>query len=338
MKEIDMEVLTTELTAALEAAEQKEAELMSLKVEEKQEEVSEIEQEKSETKEEIPETDDKEEKDDAFPLIPKEWTAEEKEEFEAVLANPELKKSAELMITRYDNLKKGFYKKADELASTKKEVSEWNDIFDPYKDALKQRGYTPTAYVGRLIGVDRRLSAEPDKVIKELMEAYKVTPEKLGFSNGADDYYENDEISQLKKKIESLENTYKTTAVSAERTEEESNARAIRDFKFAIDESGEPKYPLFDEVKEEMAILLNSGKAKSLEDAYSKSPTVKEKLAEAEKERRSKEDLEAARKKAVIAKKAGKGVKNTSDASYSGTTTKDLSELLKEGFREAGYL
>lgn len=337
MKEIDMDGFTNELAAALDAAEKKEAELMSPK-EETQEEVVEEKEATEAPEEKSTEVKELEKDDEQFPLIPKEWTAEEKEEFEAVLANPELKKSAELMITRYDNLKKGFYKKADELANTKKEVSEWNEIFDPYKDALKQRGYTPTAYVGRLISVDRRLSAEPEKVIKELMEAYKVTPEKLGISNGADDYYENDEISQLKQKIESLEKTYKNTSEVTERQTEEANLRAIRDFKFAIDETGEPKHPLFEEVKEEMAILLNTGKATSLEDAYLKSPTVKEKLAEAEKERRSKDELEAARKKAAMAKKASKGVKNTSDASYSGASTKDLSELLKEGFREAGYL
>lgn len=342
MEDIKMDDFASELATALQEAETKEAELMTPKAEEKKEEISETEQENSETKEEVSETDvdgvDKEEKDEAFPLIPKEWTAEEKEEFEAVLANPELKKSAGLMITRYDNLKKGFYKKADELATTKKEVSEWNEIFDPYKGRLQEKGYTPVSYVNRLINVDRRLSAEPDKVIKELMEAYKVTPEKLGLGNGADDYYENDEISQLKQEVQSLKNKYEDNTKRAERQSEEANIRAIRDFKFAIDEAGETKYPLFEEVKEEMSILLNSGKATSLEDAYFKSPTVKEKVAAMEKERHGKDELEAARRKAAQAKKASKGVKTNSDASYTKNTTQDLSSLLREGFREAGLL
>lgn len=333
---IDMSGFATELQEALSAAEKKETELM--KPQEKVEEKEEIQVE-TETEEVEEVSEDKEEvkDDEEFPLIPKEWTAEEKAEFEDIIANPELKKSAELMINRYDNLKKGFYKKADELAQTKKNLSEFNEIFDPYKDTLKQRGHTPATYINSLLNVDRQLSQDPASVIKKLMEAYKVTPENLGMSNEADDYYEDEKYSKLERKIKELEGRGSKDKEDAERIQRESDARAIRDFKYAIDDNGESKYPLFDEVQSEMGILLNNGKATTLEEAYFKSPTVREKLLEEKQKEDKSKELEVARKKATQAKKASKGVRNNSSADYVGKDTRDLSAMLAESFRNAGF-
>jgi len=344
-KGVDMSGFAEELQNALDNADKKEEIVEDVKEEdsETEPESSETEPESSETEDEDSETEDEDseteqDEKDEFPLIPNEWTAEEKEEFEAILANPELEKSAKLMIDRYDNLKKGFYKKAIELAHSKKDISEWNDIFDPFKENLKQRGETPTGYVAKLLNVDRQLSQDAPKVIKQLMEAYRVTPEKLGFGNEADDYYDDDKISRLEKKIEMLEGRGQQDKEATERQIEKANAEAIRAFKFAIDESGNDKYPLFEEVKEEMAILLSKGKANSLEDAYYKSPSVKEKLSEENKAKQEKEALAAARKKAAQVKKTNKNPRPNASASYTGQDTRDIRDLLAENFKNAGFL
>jgi len=343
-KEVDMSAFADELQNALDAAQEKEVvpqeAVEEKEVEDEEQEVSGEDQADDETEdqtEEQPQEEDEEE-GESFTLIPSEWTEEEKREFEQILENPDLEKSAKIMIDRYGSLKKGFYKKADELAKTKRDLSEWSEIFDPYQEALKQRGYTPASYVNSLLNVDRQLAQDPAAVIKQLMESYKVTPEKLGFSNDADDYYEDDKISRLEKEIESLKNQGKQEKELTSRQQADENARMVREFKFAIDESGEPKYPMFEEVKEEMAILLDKGKATTLEDAYFKSPTVKEKLVEEREEKKKKEELVAARKKAASAKKAGRGVKTSSSASYSGPDNRDLETMLTEGFKERGLI
>jgi len=273
-----------------------------------------------------------------FPLVPNEWTSEEKEKFEDLLENPETKEAAKVLINRYDNLKKGFYKKADELAHTKKNLSEFDEIFDPYKDVLKQRGHTPASYVNRLLDVDRQLSVNPESVIKNLMEAYKVTPDKLGFSNDADDYYDNDEITQLKKEIQELKAQGARKAEDEGRSQQETYANMIRDFKFTVNEQGEPKYPLYEEVKEEMAILLQKGKASTLEEAYNLSPTVKEKTFEQQQEMKKQLELEEARKSARRAKKASKGVKPSAGSSSAANDSVDLKDMLSREFREKGFM
>lgn len=276
--------------------------------------------------------------DENFPLVPNEWTAEEKEKFEDLLENPETKEAAKVLIDRYDNLKKGFYKKADELAQTKKNLSEFDEIFDPYKDALKQRGYTPARYVSRLLDVDRQLSHNPAAVIKNLMEAYKVTPDKLGISNGADDYYEDDKVAQLERKILELEARSTKQTEDAGRTERESYAQMVRDFRFAVNESGEPKYPLYEEVKEEMAILLQSGKASTLEEAYKLSPTVKEKSFERQQEMKKQKELDEARLRARQAKKSSKAAKPSAGSAAAANDSVDLKDMLAQAFREKGFV
>ena len=172
--------------------------------------VSEEQEPIEEIKEEVkPEEGTKESDDEEFPKIPTDWSKEERERFETALDDPALKEQAAVFIERYNHLKKGFYKKAEETAELKKSVSAWNDIFDANaKAALEKRGIDEVQYTRNLMNVDRLLSQDPAGTLKRLMEGYKVTPEQLGFSatkESTEDYYNtDDEINQLRNEIKEL--------------------------------------------------------------------------------------------------------------------------------------
>lgn len=251
--------------------------------------------------------------EEEFKLIPKEWKKEEKEKFEAVLNNPETKEAAEVLISRYENLRKDYHRKAGERAEFAKQVSSWDEIFDDRaKEALKARGIEAPEYVRRLLSVEQSLITNPAPTIKKLMEAYRVDPKQFVSDESNDEVVDYDKtITELKKEVAQLKqgNVQNKTDIAARQDAE--IAKQIRDFKFAIDESGEPKHPLFEEAYDEMSSLIVKGKAKTLEEAYEMSPTVQLAKMQAEAERQKEVDLQEEKRKVAKAKKAAKGIANT---------------------------
>lgn len=295
-----------------------------------------------EVKAEEPAQEKEEEKnEEQFPLVPKDWSEEEKERFESALANPELKEAAAVFTERYDSLKKGFYKKADETATLKKDASAWGDVFDSdTKGSLEKRGVSEQQYTKQLLHVDRQLSKDPAGTIKRLMEGYKVTPEQLGLASeqAEDNFYDSEnKINQLEKEIAAMKSQGQQAEAAKIERQEQSVRSQMRDFKFAIDDNGDTLYPLFEDVKTEMSILLDSGKATTLEEAYNKSPTVREKQLDAKAEANSKRDLEADRKKVKDARRASRTISTKSSAPTKINRRMTIEEHLREGFKAAGH-
>ena len=274
--------------------------------------------------------------EEEFKLIPKEWKKEEKEKFEAVLNNPETKEAAEVLISRYENLRKDYHRKAGERAEFAKQVSSWDEIFDDRaKEALKARGIEAPEYVKRLLSVEQSLITNPAPTIKKLMEAYRVDPKQFVNDESNDEVVDYDKtITELKKEVAQLKqgNVQNKTDIAARQDAE--IAKQIRDFKFAIDESGEPKHPLFEEAYDEMSSLIVKGKAKTLEEAYEMSPTVQLAKMQAEAERQKEVDLQEEKRKVAKAKKAAKGITNTRVVT---PAPEELSfeEMLRRNLREA---
>ena len=274
--------------------------------------------------------------EEEFKLIPKEWKKEEKEKFEAVLNNPETKEAAEVLISRYENLRKDYHRKAGERAEFAKQVSSWDEIFDDRaKEALKARGIEAPEYVKRLLSVEQSLITNPAPTIKKLMEAYRVDPKQFVSNESNDEVVDYDKtITELKKEVAQLKqgNVQNETNIAARQDAE--IAKQIRDFKFAIDESGEPKHPLFEEAYDEMSSLIVKGKAKTLEEAYELSPTVKLAKMQEEAERKREVDLQEEKRKVAKAKKEAKGITNNRVVKQA-PIKMSLEDRLREKFAEA---
>lgn len=288
------------------------------------------------------------EEEDLFPIISKDWSKEEQERFTSALKTPELKEAASVFTERYEQLKKGFYKKADETANLKKTLSAWEEVYDSgAKETLAKRGINEQDYVKQLLQVDRMLSQNPAETIKKIMEGFKVTPDQMGFSTSkaddadGDDFFDSDnkQIDQLKKEIADLKSSMQQEKTQVVEQQQKSVESQIRDFKHAIDDNGEPKYPLFEEVKEEMSIFLQNGKASTLEEAYNMSPTIKEKKLSAKSEADEKAKLEADRKKVQDAKRASRGVSNKKSVPMQTPRKKmSIEERFAENFKKAGAI
>lgn len=282
--------------------------------------------EKAEAKEEIAEEKTEEKQEDTD--IPNNWNKEEKKAFEDI---PDeiitqdgtaisLKAMKDVVLTRNEELLKAFNEKAREASAAKKGSEDWNKLLDPYKSQLTATGQSAQQWIGSILQTVHKLQADPKVVIKELIGTYKVSASDLGFtteqSEDEDDFHgeSNPKVTKLETTIETLTKRLD----SYENANVQRSNQAVQDdiatFKDAKDADGNLTHPHFVEAREEMGVLMTTGKAKTMQEAYEKSPAVRSKGLNIVKTDNG-EALKKAREEAAKAKKAGKTVKTRSGSS-----------------------
>ena len=184
----------------------------------------------------------------------------------------------------------------------------------------------------------RKLQQNPAAVIKDLIGTYKVSTADLGIkteqSEDEDDAHgESDpKVTKLVTTIETLQKRLDSFEDATVQQKNKSVQDEIIAFKSEKDGDGNLIYPHFDEVRDEMGILMETGKAKTMQEAYGKSPTVMSKGLKVVKPD-NKEALKNAREEAATAKKAGKTVKTRSGSSNNHLKGLSLRDELRAGLR-----
>jgi hypothetical protein len=268
------------------------------------------ESQEEEITEEVAEAADEVEEEDEFPLIPKDMSKEEQEHFKSLLEsdNEELRVGAEIFLERYNNLKKGFYKKSQEFAQGTKELKEIDNVFEPFKQVMAQGGVSKAQYLKNMVEWEQALHQDPVNAVKKIMKQFNVDAKKLGYTQEYDEYnddFTNDEDNVILKKLEALEadNKKLKTQIANQPV-----LTQIENFKNATTAEGKLQHPLFNEVAPLMGSIIQSGKATTLEQAYSMAIRLTDNEAP---EQSTTVDLDKIRQKVAKARKAGKGVKTS---------------------------
>ena len=117
-----------------------------------------------------------------------------------------------------------------------------------------------------------------------------------------------------------------------------SSLQDVKSFAEAKDAQGNPLYPHFGTVREDMIGLLQLGKAADLKSAYDKAIRLSDDLWQQQQEAKSQADAaaRAAQKQAVVARAKRNAVSTASSTPNSGNDTGDkgLRDTLRENFRE----
>ncbi len=277
---------------------------------------------------------------------PNNWNAEEKKAFEDIPdeivtqdgTTVSLKAMKDVALNRYEDLLKGFNEKAREASTAKKGSEDWNKLLDPYKLQLTTAGMEPQEWIGSILQGVHNLQQNPAAVIKDLIGTYKVSAADLGIkteqSEDEDDFHgESDpKVTKLETTIDTLQKRLDTFENANVQRSNQTVQDEIVTFKSEKDVDGNLTHPHFDEARDEMGILMQTGKAKTMQEAYEKSPTVRSKGLTVVKTD-NKEALKKAREEAAKAKKAGKTVKTRSGQSVNPHKGLSLRDELKAGYR-----
>lgn len=289
--------------------------------------------ESEEGEDEIQKTVEKE-----LPLIPKDWSAEEKEVFERMLASddPEIQLAAAVFSERYNNMKKGLYKNFQQNALKIKEQTHIENLFKPYEHNLKQHNITRADYITKLIDIDKRFTANPAELIKEMVSKYKLTPQQLGIkvdSFDLDDEEDltdkknngnNEEIAQLKNEVRRLQNQVEINPIKVQ----------VEQFASEKTPEGKLKHPHFKQVQKLMGTLISQDSNLTLDKAYVKAVKIEEldTSSSSDLPETKPSNIDAIKQRIANAKKASKTVKSTGNRRDTSNMT--LAEELASNWSE----
>ena len=180
----------------------------------------------------------------------------------------------------YANQRESEYKKG--VSTYKAEADRakaYEEAVGPYAEDLQKRGIKPEQYISNLARADQILTHAPMEqkvqIFQRLAQEYGVQLNGNGQMQQFDPYTQqlmnqlnmvNQEVSSIKGRFAQEENQRLMTEIEKYRSDVE-------------------KYPHFDVVREEMAQLLELGKAQDLETAYKKAVRMNDDVWELEQER-----------------------------------------------------
>jgi hypothetical protein len=202
--------------------------------------------------------------DPALELPPTGWDAESKAKYKDLPAW--MKKVSH---KREQDMLKG----VDQLKRQIQSVEPITKAAEPYRAFLNSKGVSLDGLVSSSLNFAYSLatgSAEQKQgIILSLAKQYGVDLSNIPKPDPNTQQYQQhiapvlNEVQQLKQELFQRK--------QAEQQQHTAQAQtAIEKFATETDESGQPKHPFLDRVQEDMAVLLESGRATTLQDAYDK--------------------------------------------------------------------
>lgn len=171
-----------------------------------------------------------------------------------------------------------------------------NNIIEPVRDAVTQTYGSLEGMVNHYIGLDKAAATDPAGLVRWFMQQRGLTPESVFGQTAAQPKTDaNDPFAYFEKQISDLKAQLQTQGQESSQRELERQAFSqIEQF------SKDPKYPYFNDLRPEIAGLMQSGQAKDLAEAYEKAvwlnPKTRAEVLEQEKEASRKKAEEQARK------------------------------------------
>ena len=273
---------------------------------------------------------------------PTNWKAGDKETFKTLPPNAQ-----QIVVDIQKRMDADYTKKTQAIAALKSEYEPVDKMFEPYRDVMKQKGFTPRTLIEAWANVEKDLSSGEQgalRVITNLVSGYKVDPSKVALALGlkqqaAPSPITGDQttetaaavpqtpiqlppellqtINGLQQRVDTFEAERRATAARAAEERGQAVMNEIEKFKSAVDGKGALLRPHFDEVEEQMTHLALAAKSAGqqvppLQELYEKAvwanPSTRKALITAEQQQVEDKRKAEARAKAAAAKKAAASV------------------------------
>jgi hypothetical protein len=268
---------------------------------------------------------------------PTTWKKEYLPIWDKLVSDGQLTKEEKYKLAQYNNQRESEYKKG--VSTYKSEADRGKPFVEaiaPVEQDLQRRGINPINYVQSLVKADQILTHAPMEhkiqIFQQLAKEYGIQLSQdgqLAAPTQVDAYTQqlmnqlnmvNQEVSTIKSRFQQEEESRLNNEIERVRSNVE-------------------KFPHFDVVREEMAQLLELGKAQDLETAYAKAVRMNDEVWAIEQERLLKSAQKQASKATQVAKAKAAAVSPksvTPSGKVSGTDDKkDRRSLIAEQLGEA---
>jgi len=265
---------------------------------------------------------------------PSTWKKEYVQIWDKMEAGEQISKEDFTKFAEYANQRESEYKKG--VSTYKGEVDRmkgYEEAIAPFAPELQKRGIEPAKYIQNLARADQILTNAPYEqkvqLFQRLAADYGIQLNGNGQAQQLDPYTQQlmNQLNMVNQEVSSIKGRFA----------QEENQRLMNEIERV--RSDVEKYPHFDVVREEMAQLLELGKAQDLETAYKKAVRMNDDVWSLEQERLLKDAKQTAIKAQQVAKAKAAAVSPKS-TTPSGKVTdpgdkKDRRSLIAEQMGEA---
>jgi hypothetical protein len=265
---------------------------------------------------------------------PSTWKKEYVQIWDKMEAGEQISKEDFTKFAEYANQRESEYKKG--VSTYKAEADRMKpfvEIIAPLEQDLQKRGINSTQYVHNLVRAEQILSNAPYQqkvqIFQQLAADYGIQLNNNGQAQQLDPYTQQlmNQLNQVNQEVSSIKGRFA----------EEENQRLMSEIERV--RSDVEKYPHFDVVREEMAQLLELGKAQDLETAYKKAVRMNDDVWALEQDRLLKDAKQSAVKAQQVQKAKAAAVSprsvTPSGKVNDGADKKDRRSLLSEQLGEA---
>jgi len=241
---------------------------------------------------------DEAQEEEAKPVSrPSTWKKEYVQIWDKMEAGEQISKEDFTKFAEYANQRESEYKKG--VSTYKAEADRaksYENAIAPFADNLQRRGIQPTQYIENLVRAEQILSNAPYEqkvqVFQKLAADYGIQLNGNGQATQLDPYTQQlmNQLNMVNQEVSSIKGRFA----------EEENQRLMGEIERV--RSDVEKYPHFDVVREEMAQLLELGKAQDLETAYKKAVRMNDDVWALEQDRLLKDAKQSAIKAQQVQK------------------------------------
>ena len=228
---------------------------------------------------------------------PSTWKKEYVQIWDKMEAGEQISKEDFTKFAEYANQRESEYKKG--VSTYKAEADRaksYENAIAPFAQDLQKRGIQPAQYIENLVRAEQILTnapmAQKVQVFQRLAADYGIQLNGSGQMQQLDPYTQQlmNQLNQVNQEVSSIKGRFA----------QEENQRLMGEIERV--RSDVEKYPHFDVVREEMAQLLELGKAQDLETAYKKAVRMNDDVWELEQDRLLKDAKQSAIKAQQVQK------------------------------------
>jgi hypothetical protein len=311
----------------LEAPEEKEIEVV-------EDDIAAEEPVKMEVAQDEPEEETEEIEEKPALARPSTWKKEYLPIWDKLTNGEQLSKEESLKLAEYSNQRESEYKKGVSTYKAEADRARYlEDAIAPFQEEFQQQGISPAAWINNLGRAHMILTKAPYEqkvqVFQRLAQDYGIQLNNEGIAQQQNDPYTQQLMNQLNmvnQEVSTIKNRF----------QQEEYSRLNNEItKYS---SNKVDFPHFDVVREEMAQLLELGKAQDLETAYKKAVRMNDDVWALEQDRLLKDAKQQA-VKAQQVQKAKAAAVSPKSVTPSGSVTsgdkKDRRSLISEQLGEA---
>ena len=265
---------------------------------------------------------------------PSTWKKEYVTIWDKMESGEQISKEDFTKFAEYANQRESEYKKG--VSTYKAEADRaksYENAIAPYAQDLQRRGIQPTQYIENLVRAEQMLSnagyEQKLQVFHKLAQDYGIQLNGNGQVTQLDPYTQQlmNQLNMVNQEVSSIKGRFA----------QEENQRLMGEIERV--RSDVEKFPHFDVVREEMAQLLELGKAQDLETAYKKAVRMNDDVWALEQDRLLKDAKQSAVKAQQVAKAKAAAVSPKSTTPSGKVSNpedkKDRRSLIAEGLGEA---